>query len=165
MRGQLMATGAAKELSADLRARQLCATDAPGLGQLMAAAYRGTIDDNGESAAWHSDDAQATLAGRYGDLIWPACFVVPSADHDGHIGVSIVVTYRGLPLLAFLLVTPHWQGRGIGTYLLARSAQALRNAGYIQWTLAVTSGNPAQRLYERSGFAVDESLRGSGASS
>jgi ribosomal protein S18 acetylase RimI-like enzyme len=29
----------------------------------------------------------------------------------------------------------------------------------MEWTLAVTVGNPAQRLYERLGFRVDESLR------
>jgi ribosomal protein S18 acetylase RimI-like enzyme len=30
--------------------------------------------------------------------------------------------------------------------------------GATEWTLAVTVGNPAQRLYERVGFRIDRSL-------
>ena len=61
-------------------------------------------------------------------------------------------------LLAFALVAPAWRNRGLGTALLLRSGNRLAAKGETEWTLAVTVGNPAQRLYERLGFRVDQSL-------
>ena len=125
----------------------------------MAAAYRGTVDDHGESSQWHDLEARATVNDHYGTVIWPASLVMAVAGGRELVATSIVTVYRGSPLLAFLLVEPSWQGRGAGTQLLRRSAATLVSQGCTEWTLAVTDGNPAQRLYERSGFVVDESLR------
>ena len=56
------------------------------------------------------------------------------------------------------LVAPEWRNRGVGTALIVRSGNRLAARGATEWTLAVTVGNPAQRLYERLGFRVDRSL-------
>ena len=62
-------------------------------------------------------------------------------------------------LLAFALVLPAWQRQGVGSALIARSARALLARGSEHWTLAVTQGNPARRLYARMGFVADDTLR------
>ena len=65
---------------------------------------------------------------------------------------------RGHLLLAFVLVAPEWRNQGLGTALIIRTANHLAARGATEWTLAVTDGSPAQRLYERLGFRVDRTL-------
>lgn len=74
-------------------------------------------------------------------------------------GACLVTEWRGHPLLAHLLVRPSRRGTGLGTALLSRSANRLRAGGAVDWTLAVTRGNPAERLYARCGFVEDPTLR------
>ena len=74
------------------------------------------------------------------------------------VGTTVVTWDRGHLLLAFALVAPEWRNRGLGTALIIRTANRLAAEGATEWTLAVTVGNPAQRLYERLGFRVDRSL-------
>ena len=45
------------------------------------------------------------------------------------------------------------RGRGLGRALLVRALQGTRDAGLPTLGLSVTEGNPAQRLYETTGFA------------
>lgn len=159
MRAQLAMAGAVGPVPPGLSVRQIAPNDGPALGRLMAVAYRGTVDDHGEDEAWHCDEAEEALAGRFGAVIWEASFVAVGDDFAG----ASLVTDRGAHLLlAFALVVPRWQRRGLGGSLIARSAQALIGIGEKEWTLAVTDGNPARRLYERLGFVVDESLRSDG---
>jgi GNAT superfamily N-acetyltransferase len=123
----------------------------------MADAYRGTVDDHGEDETWHRAEAAKTLQGHFGAVVWHAS---PVAVDGGKLAGACLVTDDGpYLLLAFALVAPRWQGRGVGTTLIARRAQALLAAGHREWTLAVTAGNPARRLYERLGFVGDDSLR------
>ena len=73
----------------------------------------------------------------------------------GWIGTTVVTSDRGQLLLAFALVAPEWRNQGVGTALIVRSGNLLAAGGATAWTLAMTVGNPAQRLYERLGFRVD----------
>ena len=61
-------------------------------------------------------------------------------------------------LQRFLKEVLEWRNQGVGTALIVRSGNLLAAQGATAWTLAVTVGNPAQRLYERLGFRVDSSL-------
>jgi GNAT superfamily N-acetyltransferase len=124
----------------------------------MVVAYAGTVDDHGQARAFHEAEAQRTVAGHYGEVRWDASLVAHTAD-DGCVGTTVVTRDRGHLLLAFALVVPQWRNQGLGTALLVRSGNRLTAMGATEWTLAVTVGNPAQRLYERLGFRVDESLR------
>lgn len=159
MRGQLAMAGVVGPVPPGPPVRQIAPNDGPPLGRLMASAYRGTVDDHGEDEAWHCAEAEGTLAGRFGAVIWEASFV---AVDDDFAGASLVTDEGAHLLLAFALVAPRWQRRGLGGSLIARSAQALIGIGRQEWTLAVTDGNPARRLYERLGFVADESLRSDG---
>lgn len=158
MRGQVAMVGPVGPLPPGLSVRRIAPHDGPALGHLMADAYRGTVDDRGEDEAWHCGQAEATLEGHFGAVVWEAGFV--AFDTDGVAGTSLVTDEGSHLLLAFALVAPRWQRRGLGGSLLARSAHALIGIGAQEWTLAVTDGNPARNLYERLGFVADESLRG-----
>jgi GNAT superfamily N-acetyltransferase len=159
MRGKLWSVAAPTKAAPEYTMRHAARADVDALGRLMTTAYRGTVDDGGESPEWHDAEARSTLDGGYGRVIWTASFVVPRNDRSDLVAASIVTLDRDLLLLAFLLVHPEQQAQGVGTTLLAHSASALRAEGHTEWTLAVTRGNPAIHLYERAGFKVDESLR------
>ena len=137
--------------------RPLGPADERGLASLMVVAYAGTVDDHGEPPSMHEAEARRTMAGRYGEVQWDACLLADAADGRS-IGATVVTRDRGHLLLAFALVAPEWRTRGVGTALIVRSGNRLAARGATEWTLAVTVGNPAQRLYERLGFRVDRSL-------
>ncbi len=76
------------------------------------------------------------------------------AQADGEV-VGLCLCWTS-SFLKDLVVAPPWQGRGVGTALLAEAMAALRDRGAIEMRLKVVSGNAvARRLYVRMGF-VDE---------
>lgn len=132
-------------------ARPLGPEDGPALGRLAFAAYRGSVDDHGETEDEHVEDLTATLAGRYGRLLTPASAAV--ADADGALTAAVLFTWwDALPLLAFVLTHPHDRGRGLATGLIAHAARTLADDGHRQVQLVVTETNPARALYTRLGF-------------
>ena len=144
-------------LPAGIALRRLRPTDTRKLATLMAVAYAGTIDDHGEPPSFSAAEAQLTVAGDYGEVQWEASLLA-HASGDESVGATVVTWDRGHLLLAFALVAPEWRNQGLGTALIIRTANLLAATGATEWTLAVTVGNPAQRLYERLGFRVDRSL-------
>ncbi len=144
-------------LPAGVALRPLRPTDTARLGTLMAVAYAGTIDDHGEPPSVAAAEAQRTVAGNYGEVQWEASLLA-HASGDEAVGATVVTWDRGHLLLAFALVAPQWRNQGLGTALIIRTANQLAARGATEWTLAVTDGNPAQRLYERLGFRVDTTL-------
>lgn len=141
------------------RIRALVAADILSLGVLMSEAFAGTVDDDGSLLDDHVQVASRTMAGQFGPVRGDATLAaVAPGDPDDLVGAVVVTVWADLPLLAFALVRPSWQRRGLGRALLARSANALRAAGETRWTLSVTRHNPAVHLYERFGFREDQSL-------
>jgi GNAT superfamily N-acetyltransferase len=135
--------------------RPLRTWDSRAVGRLMWAAYRGTIDDEYADETDALSDAEAVLGDRWGPVIWQASVTASSANHL----VAAVISVRDIkhdmtPLLAFALTEPAWQGRGIGHCLIRECLTRLDALGESELHLAVTGGNPAQRLYERIGFSV-----------
>jgi predicted N-acetyltransferase YhbS len=140
--------------------RALGAGDVPGLGRLMWAAFRGTVDDEGETVAGSEAEVAATLAGKWGPVVWPASLV---AEQDGEI-VSAAITvlddaHEGMPLLAFTMTDPKRQGQGLAGHLIEECIRGLHGLGVRELHLAVTRGNPAYHLYRRLGFEVVLSVR------
>ena len=144
-------------LPSGLTIRPLRPTDAGRLATLMVVAYAGTVDDHGEPPSFAESEARRTLAGRYGEVQQNASLMAHTSN-DESVGTTVVTWDRGHLLLAFALVAPEWRNQGLGTALIIRTANRLAAEGATEWTLAVTVGNPAQRLYERLGFRVDHSL-------
>jgi GNAT superfamily N-acetyltransferase len=139
------------ELASEWTVRLLVAGDVEEVGALSYVAYRGSVDDQDETPEQQLAEISGTFAGKYGMVNAGASF---GAFRAGELVAStIVTTWRGRPLLAFALTLPAWQGQGLATHLILRTAQALVAQGQSELTLAVTKGNPALRLYLKLGFA------------
>lgn len=81
--------------------------------------------------------------------------IAPRLEAEGQVvAASLITRWAEAPLAAFLMVDPRFQRRGLGEQLLRCSMAALWSQGETELLLFVTDGNtPAQRLYERLGFA------------
>ena len=124
--------------------------DGPALGRLACAAYRGSVDDNGEDEAWHVADLTAALVGEYGRFMEPVSRAVPV---EGGMAAAVLFTWWDeMALLAFCLTDPDHQGQGLATRLVTHAARELAADGHDAMHLAVTESNPARALYERLGF-------------
>jgi ribosomal protein S18 acetylase RimI-like enzyme len=144
---------AERALSGLWRSRFMRAQDVPALGKLMLAAYRGTVDDEGESEPDAIAEVERTMGGEYGPLLDDFSFVVE--DRERIVGASMATLFESDPFLTYLIVDPEMQRRGIGTFLVAASGNALLSAGYARLDLFVTEENePAVNLYRKLGFQV-----------
>lgn len=127
--------------------------DREGLGLLLYAAYRGTIDDEGDSPTDAHHEIDKVYAGEYGVFMPEVSFLIES---EGTVQAACLVTWfeiHAAPLIVFLMTRPEAKGRGMARHLLTHSLAALRAAGQTRATLIVTEGNePAQHLYASMGF-------------
>lgn len=133
------------------RCRTLSATDTDALASLMLAAYRGTIDYDGETL----DDAvfqiRSVFQGKFGPFQELASFAI---EEVGRLLSAIIITiWQGRPLVAFSMTRPEFKNLGMATFLLKSSINALLTFGQKELTLVVTDGNePAQHIVESLGF-------------
>jgi GNAT superfamily N-acetyltransferase len=133
-----------------IASRPVRAGDGTALGLLAHAAYRGSVDDNGEHEAWHVADLTSALEDGYGRLLTPVSRAVPAGNEL--IAAALFTWWDDLPLLAFCLTHPDHRGRGLATRLVTHAACELAAEGHEAMHLAVTESNPARALYERLGF-------------
>jgi len=127
------------------------AADVPALGSLLLAAYRDTVDFEGETQEDAVAEVERTLGGEYGPMIADCSFV---ASNGGRIvAAAVVVLSQDRPLVAHLVVKPAMSRKGIGTFLLHAVGNALLDAGHTELDLYVTEDNdPAVNLYRKVGF-------------
>ncbi|WXG44656.1 MAG: GNAT family N-acetyltransferase [Promethearchaeati archaeon SRVP18_Atabeyarchaeia-1] len=143
------------------KCRNITPSDLRALGELMLGAYRGTVDDEGETLDDAISEVQGTINGKYGPFLQECSFLV---EEDGRATAACMVTWwapMDSPLLAFSMTLPGYKNRGIATFLLREAVNALIDAGYKELRLIVTETNiPARHLYEKLGFVeihqVDE---------
>jgi ribosomal protein S18 acetylase RimI-like enzyme len=148
-----------RRLPGDRPHRTVEPSDASALGELLLAAYRGTVDDEGESKEDADAEVERVFADEYGPLLRDASFVV--LDGERLVGASLVASSESRPLLLYLVVHPNEQRRGLGTFLVTRSANALVAAGHSELDLFVTEANdPAVTLYRKLGFVIAERVAG-----
>jgi ribosomal protein S18 acetylase RimI-like enzyme len=140
----------------DCRAVSTC--DLIAISTLMQEAYRGTIDDEGESLEDAITEVQTTFAGEYGTFLEDCSFLI---ERDGQaLACTLVTLWHDAPLLAFVMTHPAAKNQGLGAFLIEKSCAALRSHGYSDLTLFVTKGNlPARHLYEKLGFQVVEEIK------
>ena len=135
--------------------RPLTVHDAPALGKLAYDAFLGGGDDEGETVAEHVAEMAKTLNGDYGPLLMSASLgFAPQGELSGAI---VVTVEKGVPFIPYCLVEPGWQGQGIGSQLILRSAERLAADGHRELTLAAVEGGRAELLYRRLGFHTSAS--------
>lgn len=136
---------------ADASARHPTVADQEQLAELMFHAYRGTIDDGGETLADAHVEARKFFDGGYGPLSLGCSEVT---ERDGRIVCATLVTrWEGVPLLAMTMTHPEWKRRGLARASMLRVINMLCEHGEREVHLAVTAGNPAETMYRQLGFA------------
>jgi GNAT superfamily N-acetyltransferase len=125
------------------------------LGQLMYDSYKGTIDYEGETLEQSIEEMKGTLGGKYGEVNFPASFIVL----EGKLAISAVIFVdfkkENMPLLAFTMTHPEFQGRKMSQALIKMGMNVLQEQGNKECCLVVTEGNqPAQSIYDKLGFKV-----------
>jgi GNAT superfamily N-acetyltransferase len=126
--------------------------DVEAIGQLYYNAYRGAIDDIGQSPADAMNEAKETLGGYFGRFLANCSFILDG--NDGLAGATLVTeAYEETALLAEVMVHPGYRGRGYARPLIQAAMNACLDEGWKKMILTVTRNNvPAEGLYRRMGF-------------
>lgn len=130
-----------------LDVREVTTDDRAAAARLLLAAYRGTIDDEGET----DDDALDAIDDYFGRIIWPHSVV--AADSGGLIGMSFVVVVDDRHYIDPVATAAANKGRGVGRTLVTHSLRSLAAAGVTEVGATITDGNsPSERLFTSLGF-------------
>lgn len=135
--------------------RPFTPTDVVPLGALMLRAYRGGVDDEGETEDDAIEEVRRTVAGAYGRFV-PECSMV--REHDGQPIAAVLVTrHEGRPFVAFTFTDPRFVNRGHAAACFQAAMRELFARGERELRLDVTAANePAMHLYRKLGFEVEE---------
>ena len=142
-----------QEHAASWECRTVRESDREDLAILLYAAFRGTIDAEGETFADALAEIDRTFAGDYGELLFDCSYVI---EHGEFLASACLIGRSGpndVPLVVFSMTRPDAQRQGLARFLLQRSIDVLLDRGHERLTLIFTEGNaPAQRLYTSLGF-------------
>lgn len=136
--------------------RELSPHDSDQLGDLLYDAYHGTVDDEGGTPEDARLEAEQTLSGKYGAVLFRASRI---AEIGGIIVSATVVTnFQSMsPLLAFVATAKEHQGKGLARELIDETMRVLKRQGVRRLFLVVTEANDvALKLYTRLGFKPDD---------
>ncbi len=127
--------------------RWVAPADREALAPLVLDAYRGTVDDEGETI----DDAFLAVDAWFAAIEWPHSFVL---ERDGDlIAASFVVVVEGVRYIDPVLTRPADKGKGLGTAMVTESLRSLAATGVTEVGATITDGNvPSERLFARLGF-------------
>jgi [ribosomal protein S18]-alanine N-acetyltransferase len=128
--------------------------DVEDIAELQATAYWSNFNDLEPGSHDHPGYRELVWSSAKQDALedWPHATLATIESEVA--GVSFV--FKKLGLIGGLWVKPDFQGRGVGTELIASalSNAEMKKAALI--TIEVHPKNPAVRLYERSGFKLAE---------
>lgn len=147
-RSEYRAPLSGRVFSAASRTRAVATSDRDGLARLLLDAYRGTIDDEGESL----DDAFDAIDEYFELLVAPHSFV-GEGDTGELAAMSLVVVVDGLHYIDPVAVSASAKRRGLGRAMVATSLASLAAAGIDVVGATITDGNVAsERLFAALGF-------------
>lgn len=113
----------------------------------MLAAYRGTIDDEGEG----DEEALDAIDHYFDTLEWQHSSVCERDDRL--VAMSFVVIVDGRHYIDPVAVAASHKGQGLGTAIVTVSIRSLADAGVSEVGATITDGNaPSERLFTRLGF-------------
>ena len=131
--------------------RVLNAQDAAALAALIVSAYRGTVDDEGETEVEALAEIEKTMKGGYGD--WLQDYSLGTWIDESLVSAVVVTMFESLPLYAFCATRDGYKRQGHCERLMRRSLGLLHRRRLSKAHLFVTASNePAEGLYRRLGF-------------
>lgn len=130
------------------RLRPVADGDRAALAVTLLDAYRGTIDDEGETPA----DAVATIDDYLGRLV-PKHSLVLADDEESVVAMSFVVVVNGLHYIDPVATIAAHKAQGLGAIVVDGSISSLARSGVRDVGAVITDGNVAsERLFARLGF-------------
>jgi len=133
-------------------ARHVTPGDVREVGKLLNAAYRGTVDDEGEDLEAWTRHARDVLSGQYGKFLIAASYLYPAAP-PYQSATLVVESAPGCAVLGQVVTHPPYANRGLARRLIASALAPLAGLGYKHWFLEVTLNNlNAVGLYRSLGF-------------
>lgn len=139
---------------ADLRIAPASTDDRQSLAVLMIEAYRGTIDYDGETVADALNEIDAYLAGERGGP--PDLSASWLAYIGGELASACLIAQwseRKCPLVAYVMTSGRWKGKGLGHRVLGESIRTLPSQAHREVRAVVTPGNQAsEKLLLANGF-------------
>ena len=155
LRRYMLAALSAQPRSAITGMRCPIEADVPALARLMLTAYRGSIDDEGETEADALVEVRKTFAGEYGAFV-PGCSKLVVEGREA-LHATLITRWEDRPFLAFSMTAPEAKRKGLARACLIAAMQDLHGQGERELRLVVTLANlPARSLYESLGFVIQE---------
>lgn len=141
-------------LPADAVLRSVETRDLQALAELMLDAYRGTIDDEGETLVEALDVVRDLLAGDAANQPLLQQSVVlqegPAIDCACLVGLW---SKPALPLVFYIVCRAARKNQGLAALVLRESIARLRREGHRELRAFITEGNrPSEALFARAGF-------------
>lgn len=134
--------------STERATRRVLDEDRPVLATLMLDAYRGTIDDEGETF----DDALVAIDHYLANMLHEHSLVV--TDDDRIIAMAFVVEVDGVHYVDPIVVASDHKRTGLGRDAVRIVLSSLANAGVEEVGATITDGNAAsESLFVGLGFA------------
>jgi GNAT superfamily N-acetyltransferase len=136
----------------DRSTRHATPGDVQEIGILLNAAYRGTVDDEGEDLELWTHHARDVLTGQYGKFLMAASYVYPASPP--HQSATLVVeSAPACAVLGQVVTHPLYANQGLARRLIVSGLAPLASMGYKHWFLEVTRSNVhAVGLYRSLGF-------------
>jgi len=137
-----------------LELRPVQVADATSLAELMIDAYRGSIDDDGETYDDALAEVHAYLNGERGGPPW-LTFSRQAFVNTRLVGACLVGEWseRQCPMIAYILTRAEWKRHGLGRQLLSSVLRDLSKKGFSEVRAVITEGNgPSENLFRQLGF-------------
>ncbi len=136
--------------------RTIAYTDIDSVGTLMLESFRNTIDYEGETLKDAIAEVKATFDGKYGPFLKDCSYLIEEKGQPLSACIVVYSEEMSLPLIAYTMTHPGYTRKGMATFLLKKSMNALLARKYKGVCLVVTEGNPARHVYEKIGFRTLE---------
>lgn len=117
----------------------------------MLDAYENTVDYEGEDINDTKAEIENVINNGYGKFMIEASFMIKKNNEVA--SVIVISLYENIPTIIYVFTMKKYAKKGMASYLIKKSMQALYNLGYEKLQLFVTrDNNEAIRIYQKLGF-------------
>jgi RimJ/RimL family protein N-acetyltransferase len=138
---------------AECELRQPVEADRESLARLMLSAYRGSVDDDGETLDDTRQEVSAYFAGRDARPLLGSSWLCLVSDELASACLAGWWEAGRVPVIAYVMTDAGHKRRGLAAAALRATLQSLQGQGFAEVRACITEGNTAsERLHARLGF-------------